>query len=163
MENDEIPLRPSKSQRKRDMTALQKLGEILVKLSPSDLAKIPLDNQLAEAIAAAQTITNHEGKRRQLQYIGRLMREVDPAPIQEAIDKIQSKHQFAQAQFHQLEHWREKLINEGDTALQTFIQQFPEADHQHVRQLIRNAQKERKDGKNAGASTELFRYLRGLK
>lgn len=162
MENDEIPLRPSKSQRKRDMTALQKIGEILVKLSASDLAKIPLDDRLAEAITAARAITNHEGKRRQLQYIGKLMRNVDPAPIEEALDKIQGKHQQTQARFHQLEHWRDKLINEGDAVLQEFIQQYPNADHQRIRQLVRNAQKEHKEGRNLGASTELFRYLREL-
>ena len=160
---DKSSLPPSKSQRKRDMTSLQKMGETLVKLSPGDLAKIPLDERLGDAVAAARAITNHEGKRRQLQYIGRLMRNTDTAPIQEALDKVQGRHSHNNAVFHQLERWRDKLIAEGDSALQEFVNLHPNADHHHLRQLIRNAQKDNATEKNSGASTELFRCLREIK
>jgi ribosome-associated protein len=147
--------KPSKSQRKRDMLALQKIGEILVELPESQLAAIPLDPLLAEAIHHARTLTSHEAKRRQLQYIGRLMRKIDPTPIEEAVAKIQLKSNEGKALFHQIERWRDKLIAEGDTQLQLFIQQYPQVDHQRLRTLVRSAQQQK-----AGALKELFRYLR---
>ncbi len=148
----------SKSQRKRHMLALQKMGETLVNLPAVELAKIPLDSSLAAAVAEARTVTSHEAKRRQLQYIGRLMRDIDPAPIQEALDKLQRKTQQSKAKFHLTERWRDRLIAEGDAALQEFLQQFNHADSQRLRQLIRKSQKNKK----SGADTELFRYLREI-
>lgn len=151
----------SKSQRKRDMLALQKIGETLVDLPAPQLAKVPLESPLKEAIDEARRIKDHEGKRRQLQYVGKLMRHVDVQPIQEALDKIQRKGQHSKAQFHQVERWRDKFIAEdGDVVLQEFLQKYPEVDMQHLRQLLRNAQKDVKTGKNTGADTFLFRYLR---
>lgn len=156
------PSDDSKSKRKREMQDLQKLGETLVNLTAADLAKIPLEGRLEEAIHAARTIKEHGAKRRQLQFIGKLMRHVDPAPIQEALASIQGKNNQSKVIFHQVERWRERLIAEGDTALQEFVTQYPDVDHQHMRQLIRNSQKENTSGKNMGASTELFRYLRTI-
>lgn len=147
--------RPSKSHRKREMTALQKLGELLVELPEEQLKKIPLDEKLFDTITLARTITDFEGKRRQMQYIGKLMRNVDAKPIEEALTKLQLKHQHSTAQFHQTERWRDKLIAEGDPKTQEFIVLFPNADRQHLRQLVRNAQQQK-----SGADTELFRYLR---
>lgn len=149
--------RPSKSHRKREMLALQKLGEILVELPISQLQKIPLNGQLADAIHTARSLTSHEAKRRQMQYIGRLMRDTDPKPIEEALAKVKVKDQQIKAQFHQVERWRDILIAEGDDQLQAFLGKFPETDRQQLRQLIRNAQQKKK-----GADTELFRYLRHL-
>jgi len=149
--------KPSKSQRKRDMTALQKIGELLVDLPGTELEKVPLEPELADAIEHARGLTEHEAKRRQLQYIGRLMRKYDAQPIQEALKKIQLKSQTGKAQFHQIERWRDKLIAEGDVQLQVFLQQHPEADHQRLRQLVRNAQQDK-----SGATRELFRYLREI-
>ena len=161
-DEDNLPLRDSKSKRKRDMTALQKMGEMLVNLPAAELAKIPLDESLADAIHAARALTKHLAKRRQLQYIGRLMRNIDPQPIQEALEKIQGKNQQSKAHFHQLERWRNRLIAEGDGALEEFINLFPNANSQHLRQLIRKTQKDIANHQNTGASTELFRYLREL-
>lgn len=147
--------RPSKSQLKRDMVALQKLGEALIKLPISQLNEIPIDDQLREAILEAQSLTSHEAKRRQLQYVGRLMREVDSAPIQEALSKLQLHYQKTKQAFHQVEKWRDQLIEGNDEVLQAFFTEHPKADFQHLRQLIRNAKH-----KKAGADTALFRYLR---
>lgn len=149
--------RPSKSQRKRDMIALQKIGEILVELPAPKLAKIPMSERLSDAVAEARALKSHEAKRRQMQYIGRIMRDEDPQPIEEALAKIQSKHQHDKAQFHQIERWRDKLKAEGDVQLEDFLNQFPNGDAQHLRQLTRNAQL-----KKVGADTELFRYLRQI-
>ena len=157
MQEDNLPQRESKTRRKNQMIALQKLGETLVALPAAQLAQIPLDSRLAEAIAAARTYTKHEAIRRQLQYIGKLMREIDPQPIQAALEKLQSKNKQATAQFHQVERWRDKLIAEGDDALKPFLEQYPIADYVHLRQLIRQAQQAK-----AGAETQLFRYLKQI-
>lgn len=149
--------KPSKSQRKREMTALQKLGETLVSLSNTELDKIPLSEALSEAISEARRLKSHEAKRRQMQYIGRLMRDIDSKPIEDALASIQLKAQLGKAHFHQIERWRDKLIAEGDERLEEFLNQFPTVDHQHLRQLIRNAKQEK-----SGADTELFRYLRQI-
>lgn len=150
----------SRSERKRQMLALQKIGEVLVDLPDAQLAMIPLEGALADAIALARTITAHEGKRRQLQYIGKLMRDVDPEPIVAALEKIQLKDQRSKAKFHQIERWRDKLIAEGDKKLENFIKQFPQTDSQRLRTLIRRAQQDNKANRISSAETELFRYLR---
>lgn len=154
-QNDDSPERPTKSALKRQMTALQKMGEILVELPAPQLKKIPLENPLLDAILTARSLKSHEAKRRQLQYIGKLMRNIDSEPIQTALEKVQNKNQQSKAQFHQIERWRDRLINEGDIALQKFLEHYPDADRQHIRQLMRKAQ-------TANGETELFRYLRGL-
>jgi ribosome-associated protein len=118
------------------------------------LAKIPLEPILADAITEARELKSHEAIRRQLQYIGKLMRNVDPEPIQAAIDLIESKSQQSKAQFHLIERWRDKLIAEDDNTLQAFLETFPDSSRQHLRQLVRNAKK------HETADTELFRYVR---
>ena len=155
--HDEAPEGPSKSELKRRMTALQKLGEKLVNLSPDSLAKIPMDDTLKTAILAAQAISSHEAKRRQLQFIGRLMRDADAAPIEAAIQVLESKSKLNKAKFHQMERWRDTLIAEEDDAVQRFLEQYPSADRQQLRQLTRNAKKASK-----GGDTELFRYIRKI-
>lgn len=160
--SDNVPEPESKSQRKKQMLALQKIGEILVELPEQQLAKIPLESPLKDAILEARRITSHEGRRRQLQYIGKLMRNVDPQPIQAAIDKVLRTDNLSKSQFHQMERWRDKFIAEGDAVLQEFMQKYPAVDLQQLRQLIRNAQKDVKANKNTGADTHLFRYLREI-
>ncbi len=123
MQDDSVPF-DSKSKRKRDMIALQKIGEILVELPAAQLSKVPLDSALLEAIIAARTLPSHGAKRRQLQYIGRLMRDVeDVAPIQAAIDKFALKSQQGKAKFHQIERWRDKLVVGEDDVMQEFLLQ----------------------------------------
>ncbi len=148
-ENDDSPERPTKSALKRQMTALQEIGEILVNLPESQLKQIPLENPLFDAIRTARSLKSHEARRRQLQYIGKLMRNIDPEPIQVALDKVQNKSQQSKARFHQIERWRDRLIAEGDSALEKLLEQYPDIDRQRIRQLIRQSQQ-----------TELFRYLR---
>jgi ribosome-associated protein len=138
------------------MTALQKIGESLVRLPAAQLAKIPLEPVLAEAIAHARELTRHEAFRRQMQYIGKLMRFVEPEPIQAALEKLELKSKQSKAEFHLIERWRDRLIAEDDTALQTFLDGYPEAGRQHLRQLVRNAKK------RPTAIAELFRYLRKI-
>lgn len=157
-----LPDEVSKATIKRDMTALQKMGEMLVDLPQSQLDKIPLPNVLIQAITLARNIKSREAKRRQLQFIGKLMRTIEIEPIQAAIKKEKSINTQVTAQFHQAEEWRERLINEGDDALQAFLSLHTETDRQKLRQLARQAQHDRKSGKNTGAEKTLFRYLREL-
>lgn len=156
MQDDGVPF-DSKSKRKRDMIALQKIGEILVELPAAQLSKVPLDSVLLEAIIAARTLPSHGAKRRQLQYIGRLMRDVeDVAPIQEAINKFALKSQQGKAKFHQIERWRDKLVAGEDDVMQEFLLQYPQAERQRLRQLVRNAKKKETPDR------VLFQYLKGL-
>jgi ribosome-associated protein len=155
--NLEKPERESKSERKRNMLALQKLGEKLVALSPEQLSKLPLDNTLKTAIHEAHGITSHEAKRRQLQYIGRLMRHIDAEPIQAALQDLALQSNLSKAKFHQMERWRTLFISEEDVALQQFLEQYPHTDRQQLRQLVRNAKKA-----IPGADTALFRLIRKI-
>lgn len=150
----------SKSSVKREMSALQKIGEELVKMAQPQLDKIPLPEKLLEAINLARSLKTHESIRRQLQYIGKIMRNVDVEPIRAAIKKAQTANARVTEQFHDAEKWREKLITLGDDAIQSFVSEFTEADRQKLRQFVRKAQHDRKTEKNTGAETELFRYLR---
>ena len=154
---------PSKSALKREMTARQELGEALCALSPTELARIPIDDDdLLTAIRDAARIKHHSALRRHRQYIGKLMRRIDPEPIQKALSVLhQEKRGDAQA-FKGLENLRDSLIRDGDTALAAVIDSYPDADRQQLRQLVREAQREQKAGKPPAASRRLFRYLREL-
>ncbi|NOZ53849.1 MAG: DUF615 domain-containing protein [Gammaproteobacteria bacterium] len=150
----------SKSQKKREMTALQQLGKSLVALSPAQLKKMLLPAMLEEAIINAKTIQQHGAKRRQLQYLGRLMREVDADAIKSQFDLITQHSKQATTQLHKIERWRERLINEGDSALNEFIQLHDTADRQHLRQLIRRTQAEINTKKSRQAYRKLFQQLK---
>ncbi len=152
---------PSKSQRKREMTALQDLGAELAELSRERLAKIDMPERLREALHDVQRITKHEARRRQMQYIGKIMRDVDPAPLREAIDAIKGVSAAANARQHRLEQLRVRLMAD-EAAFGELAKDYPGADIQHLRQLRRNALKESEQGKPPRAFRELFRQLREL-
>jgi ribosome-associated protein len=149
----------SKTQKKRDMIALQDLGAELVKLSASQLEKLALPEELASAVRDCQRFTRHEAVRRQLQYIGRLMRSVDPEPIQRQLEIWRGQSAKAAAQLHRIERWRDRLIAD-DSALTEFILAVPNIDATQLRQLIRNARKEAGENKPPKSSRALFRLIR---
>lgn len=151
----------SKSEIKRQMNALQKLGEELVALPAGKLDKLDLPENLRAAVDAAKSITAHGGLRRQLQYIGRLMRIVDAQPIADQLNAWRGDSAEATAEFHRLEHWRTRLL-EHDDALTEFLGAYPGADAQQLRTLIRNARKEAAAGQPPKSSRALFRALREL-
>jgi len=153
--------RPSKSQLKREMDALQSLGEQLLAMSAERVARIALPESLAEALREARRLTKHEAKRRQMQYIGRLMRDVDPAPIQAALDEFHGISAAANARHHAVERLREQLLAD-ESVLGKIAEKHRSADLQHLRQLRRNALKEQAAGKPPRAFRELFRILRSL-
>ncbi|AKU10797.1 protein AZOSEA05410 [Azoarcus sp. CIB] len=156
-----VPEPPSKSQRKRDMHALQDLGEQLVALSLDQLKKVPMSESLADAVREAKRTTSHEGRRRQMQYVGKLMRNVDPAPIQAQLDVFNGISKAEIARQHRLERLRVDLL-EDEKTLQAIGELWPEADFQQLRTLRRNALKERELNKPPRAFREIFRILRDL-
>lgn len=156
---NDLPEKPSKSALKREMTDLQALGAELVELSKDQLKKVDLPDDLREAVRDAQRFTQHEAHRRQLQYIGKLMRSVDAAPIQAKLDEWNGSHAEEIARMHRLENWRQRLIDD-DAALAELLTLHSEFDVQQLRTLIRNSRKEQLLGKPPKSSRELFRVLR---
>ena len=153
----------SKSEMKRDMLALQDLGETIVKLGKGDFATIPLDDEiLAEAIHTARRITHREGLRRQMQYIGKLMRKIDVTAIEAALQTINNGRQEDARKFHELEMWRDRLIEEGPKSIEQVMEKYPQADRQYLRQLVMQAIKEKQNNKPPASSRKLFRYLKEL-
>ncbi len=161
-DDEDLELPKSKSQLKREVNALQDLGAAIVKLGAKDLSKIPLPDNIANAIHEARRLNSHSALRRQMQYIGKLMRDVDPKPIQQALDAIRLCGQKSSAHFHAIEQWRDRLINEGQPALNEFIGQNPQADRQQLRQLMLNATKEAAQEKPPKSSRSLFRLLKEI-
>jgi len=152
----------SKSQVKREMHELQKLGEELVALSAAARAKIPLDDELQDALQLADKLGNkREALRRHIQFIGRLMRTRDIEPIEQALAVIRNTNQAATRQFHKVEHWRDKLLADND-AVTEFIAAYPDVDVQQLRQLIRNAKKEQEKQQPPKYFRELFQLIKPL-
>ena len=151
----------SKTQRKKEMHALQALGAELVELPESQLEALALPEHLAQAVREAKRITSHEGKRRQMQYIGRLMRELDPEPIRARLAAISGQSAQEAARHRRLEALRERLL-EDDGALTDYVASHAGADLQALRTLIRNARREQKEGRPTRAYRELFRLLKAL-
>ena len=159
-EDDEI-IWVSKSEIKRDAEELKRLGLELMELGKNSLDKIPLDEDLRAAIDLAQKIKK-EGRRRQIQLIGKMMRSRDMDPIRVALDKLKNRHNQQVALFHKLEALRDRLVEEGDDAMSEVLRLYPEADRQQLRVLIRNAQKEKEANKPPKSYRQIFSYLREL-
>ncbi|MBA4742169.1 MAG: DUF615 domain-containing protein [Azoarcus sp.] len=152
---------PSKSAKKREMHALQAIGEQLVALSADKLARLEMPDELRAAILDARRFTRHEARRRQMQFIGRLMRGVDPAPLQAALDAFNGVSKEEVARHHRLERLREDFLADEQVAGR-IVGQWPAADLQHLRSLRRKALREREQDKPPRAYRELFRVLRDL-
>jgi len=151
----------SKTRKKKDMLALQDLGVKLVELNEQQLEAMQLPESLLEAVLEARRLTRHEARRRQMQYIGRLMRDLDAAPIRDRLDKWLGQGREHTAQLHALERWREDLLA-GDPALERFLREHPGADSQKLRTLIRNARREQGAALPPKSYRELFRVLRDI-
>nr|WP_082715921.1 ribosome biogenesis factor YjgA [Burkholderia sp. BDU5] len=154
--------RPSKSQLKRDMHALQELGVALVELPKDAFKRMPMPEDLAEAVREARRITDHEGKRRQIQYVGRVMRSLsadETAALRLALDTQRGVNKAETARLHWIERTRERLLA-SDDALTAFIHEHPAADVQEGRMLIRNARREAQQGKPPRYFRELFQWIK---
>lgn len=152
---------PSKTRRKAEAHALQTLGAELVALNRDRLDQIDLPESLRDAIVAAQSITKHEARRRQMQFIGKLMRHVDAGPIRTKLDAWKTVSVADVVYAHLLEHWRDRLLAEPD-ALAMLANEYPNVDLRQFRTLIRNVQREREQNKPPKNYRSLFQMLRKI-
>lgn len=158
--------RPSKSALKRQMHGLQALGLALAELPPSRVAKLALPESLSDAVAQYRRTRSHEGRRRQLQFIGKLMRKVDAEPIQAAVDAFRLGGAQETLALHEAERWREEMLA-GDEAVTRWLTQRPDTDTQRLRALLRSARKDAstpqapgQEARHGRAYRELFQLVK---
>jgi len=155
------PEKPSKSSRKREMQMLRDLGERLLSIPDEQLSRLPAD--LVEAVNACKKITKGNARKRQLQYIGKLLRNGDADEVQRLVDRYDAGSRAHVLQFHQLEQWREHLIAGEPAAMDEILAAYPQVDRQHLRQLVRNAITERTAERQPPVHyRKLFQYLKSL-
>ncbi|MDR3385734.1 MAG: ribosome biogenesis factor YjgA [Rudaea sp.] len=159
-ETDEV----SRSQRRREALDVLKLAHALVGLSDAQLARVPLSDDLRDEVVRARAVTQQIARKRQTQFLAKHLRrrEDELEPIRAALEHDRDHSRRESANLHRIEAWRERLIAEGDDALNEFLQHFPQCDRQHLRQLSRQARAERSANKAPHAFRELFRVLREL-
>jgi len=151
----------SKSQLKRESHALQNLGKKLSTLNEEQLASLPLNETLRDAIKLAQRLVNKRSAlKRHYQYIGKLLRSIDADPIVEAVEKIEQQHTNSVRTFKNLEQWREKILETGDTAIHDYCLQHANCDRQKLRQITRNYQQAIDEQKKTRFARQLFQELK---
>lgn len=148
----------SKTRRKREATELQGLGAALVKLAPEQLARIDMPESLREAILECRRFNKHEAIRRQMQYIGKIMRDLDAGPIAAQLEQMHAPSRAQTAVFHRAEEWRTEILADAQ-ALERFVQEFPEADPHELRSLAGKANDERAAGKAPKYFRKLFHAI----
>lgn len=159
-QEDEEQLLPSKSELKREADALQKYGEELIALKTADLDELELPDRLRDAVTEARRLKSRSGLKRQRQYIGKVMREIDSDHVIQQLEGLKHRNDRSNASFHKTEQWRDRLVAGDRDAVTELHQQYHDIDHQHLNQLIRQARKEAEQSKPPAASRKLFRYLR---
>ena len=152
---------PSKTRRKQQMHELQDLGSELVALGDEQLDALDLPERLRDAVVEARRITKHEARRRQMQYIGKLMRTVDAEPIRAHIASLKAVSHAEVARLHLVERWRERLLAEPD-GVDAFLSQHPRGDEARLRELVREVAEERANGRPPRAFRELFKLVRDV-
>lgn len=155
----------SRGQRRREALEVLALGEKLVALTPAQLERLPIPEDLLPHIAECKRITAHIAHKRQLAFLAKQMRREDDATleaIRDALDANSATSRREVAAMHRVEKWRERLLEEGDAALAGLLDEYPAADRQHLRQLLRNAREERERNKPPRAFREIYQVLRGL-
>ncbi len=163
MSNDDVQDEwVSKSQRKRDCDAQQKISDRLLKLPADQLALIDLPNELEDALKEAHRIRSNSALKRQRQYLGKIMRGIDSTKIESQLNAVIHRNDTNTAQFKKLEKWRDRLVENDRQVLGEIIAQYPELDRHHVHNLVRQAAKEAAADRPPAAARKLFRYLREL-
>jgi ribosome-associated protein len=151
----------SKTRRKREMRDLQDVGAALVELSDAELARLDLPESLLDAVLACKRITKHEARRRQVQFIGKLMRHVDAVPIAERLRALEAPTHRDTALLHLAEKWRQELVADPE-AMGRFTREFPEADPNHLGNLVKGALEERRASRPPKCFRELFHAVNAL-
>jgi ribosome-associated protein len=158
----EYAVRPNKSQIKRDIAVLAGLAEEMVALAPAQLGSLELPEDLYNAIVAAAGMPPKGARKRQLKFITGLLRKLDVEAIKEKLARLKNQSAHAVREHHKIERWRDRLMAEGNEALTELLAEYPQADRQHLRQMVRNAQKEAAAAKPPKSARELYQYLREL-
>ena len=159
---DPADLPPSKTRLKKDADALQELGTDLIELPETDWTKLALPESLVDALHEAKRIHSRSALKRHKQFIGRLMRDIDPEPIHQHFEQLRQKTRQQVQAHHTLEQWRDRMIEETDAVIEEYLQENTDADRQHLRQLVRQSRKERDQNKPPKSARALFRYLREI-
>jgi len=155
-------IRPNKTQIKKEIGALFDLGEAMSKLSPSQLKTLDLPELIYKSVVQVSGMPHNGARKRLLKYIAGQLHKIDVTPIQERFARFNNKSAHATREHHILERWRDRLIKEGNDALTELLDEHPHADRQHLRQLLRSAQKEAETNKPPKSSRQLYRYLKEL-
>lgn len=161
MDNNE-EFEKSRTQLKKEAAALQKMGEKLVTLSPDQLKRMELPAALMDAVRTVRTMKSRGARRRQMQYIGTIMRSVDVEPIEQALLEIEQGAYRQAREFHRIEAWRDQLVAGNDDAVNEILEAFPAADRQRLGQLARSARREKEKNAPPKSARNLFRYLKEL-
>jgi ribosome-associated protein len=159
-ENETLEI--SKSQRKRDAQELVNLAKTMIAMPENRFKKLPLDEDLRTEVNFARNIKSNGARKRQLMTVGRMLRLRDNEDLLDAVNNVDQKNRQANARFHHIETWRDRLIEGSDQVLSEFLEQAPGANVQTLRQLIRNAKKEASLEKPPASSRKLFKLLREL-
>ena len=152
----------SRSQVKREMLALQALGERLMELGPEQWPGLGLGPLLLEALEESRRIKSHNARRRHIRRLGKLLRNEETERVEALFRRMDKARLEDTHRFHRLEAWRERLLAEGDDALEALLLEAPGADRQRLRQLIRDGRRERESGRPPSNQRKLFKYLREL-
>ncbi|MDH5672940.1 MAG: DUF615 domain-containing protein [Myxococcales bacterium] len=154
----ELSERPSRSELKRRAAEVSRLAERLAELPERDLDAIVADDEVREAIAQCRPLRKN-ARSRQLRLIAKLLRASDRGPIEAGLSQLEGKHRKRVRREHEQEAWRQRLLSEGDRALDELVELYPEADRNHLRTLIRSARKEPPSPRSKHASREILRSL----
>ncbi len=152
----------SRTQLKKEMHALQDLGERLMKLKPEIWQQFNFSESMRDALNESKRIKNHNAIRRHIRRLGKLLKDEDTEQVTTLFERMDNEHLQDTRRFHRIERWRDRLLDEGDSALKELLDVCPNADRQHLRQLIRSGAKERLQGKSPASQRKLFQYLKGL-
>ena len=150
----------SKSQRKRECDEVLELGEKMIALNKEELAQIQMDDELRRSIEEAQRIKSNSALKRQKHFIAKVLRGLNDETLVAQVERVLHKHDIYNADFKRMEKWRDSIIENGDRGISDFLDAYPQADRSHLRQLVRNATKEKKNNKPPAAYRQIFKYIR---
>ncbi len=160
VDEDGLAIRPNKTQLKRELAELQKLVVAIIALGEGERARLDLEDKFLAGVHRAAAMKASSGRNREIKYLTKLLQKQNLEQIRDWFENRNSRHSEENRRFHALEKWRDRLVEQGDEALQQYLEQYPHTDRQQIRALIRSAVRERDTGKPAGAGKKLFRQLR---
>lgn len=152
----------SRTQKKTEAEAAQRLGERLLDISDKQLKSLKLEERLFDAVQTAKDIKAYGGRKRQLQYIGKLMRNVDITAIVDFFDQLDNNNIQLNAKFRNMENWRDRLVADGNDAIQAFLGEYPSGDAQQLRQLVRNANNKKNEKLALKSKRAIFQFVKDV-